>query len=316
MLEDGQKMQERELSVLGGDKTESAATLPNDILVEVAKHLPTDDPVETAANLTSFKLASPSVRASVDQSDVGTFHRSVNRLGASSKALYDLAVPRNGFAEYPNYPEPDPAGEFALASQRIRAIGPTLKFQSPARKTAIGNHILNMSEGGEQAEAIMSMTSHLSDLERADKRRLIDRAIEYFKVDGPINYDSRHYAAYAIAAAHNQLELEHKSQIFDAMAKRPQLARLYADERIHAQEHLGLASTSEGPHERSNKQLATDILQIEQKIRTELLPETLSAHDQMVKAEGIAGSIEKAYRDARANLTRAPRGRSNSDLSR
>ncbi|MGI8398236.1 hypothetical protein ACRYWZ_17845 (plasmid) [Agrobacterium deltaense] len=316
MLEDGQKMQEREPSVPGGDKTEFAASLPNDILVEVAKHLPTDDPVETATNLTSFKLASRSVRASVDASDVGTFHRTVNRLGASSKALYDSAVPRNGFAEYPNYPEPDPAGEFALASRRIRAIGPTLKFQSPARKTGIVNHILNMSEGGEQAEAIMLMSSHLSDLGRADQRRLINKAIEYFRENGPIDYDSREYAAYTIAAAHDQLELEHKSQIFDAMAKRPQLSRLYADARVDAQEHLSLASTSEGSHERSNKQLASDILQIEQKIRTELTPETLSAHEQMARAEPIARSIRRTYDDARANLTRSPRARSNSDIGR
>ncbi|NTF72640.1 hypothetical protein [Rhizobium rhizogenes] len=314
MLEDGQKAHEHEPSVPHGEET--AVSLPNDLLVEVAKHLPTDDPVETASNLTSFKLASHSVRASVDASEVGTFQRGVNRLGASSKALYDYAVPGNGFAEYPNYPEPDPTGEFALASQRISAIGPTLKFQSSARKTEIVNHILNMSDGGEQAEAIMSITSHLQGLGRADQGRLINRAIEYFTEDGPINYDSRHYAVYALAAAHDHLEVEHKARIFDAIAKRPELARLYAEEREHSQEHSALASRSESPRERGGDNLAGNLAEIEEKIRAGLTLGTLSAHEQMERAEPIAGSIETAYDDARANLIGSTRDRARSDASR
>ncbi|NTF91478.1 hypothetical protein G6L46_30385 [Agrobacterium rhizogenes] len=314
MLEDGQQAHEREPSVPHGENT--AASLPNDLLVEVAKHLSTDDPVETSNNLTSFKLASHSVLASVDSSEVGTFQQRVKRLGTSSKALYDSAVPRNGFAEYPDFPEPDPTGEFALASQRIRAIGPVLKFQSPTRKTEIVNHILNASDGSQQGDALLSIAPWLHDLGKADQMRLINRAIEYFKEDGPINYDFRYNAAHTLAEVHDQLEIEQKAQIFDAIAKRPELGRLYAEEREHVQHSSSLASTSESPRERGGDHLAGDLAEIEEKIRAGLTLGTLSAHEQMERAKPIASSINKAYDDARANLIGSTRDRARSDVGR
>ncbi|OWK25963.1 hypothetical protein AJ87_49010 [Rhizobium yanglingense] len=92
-------------------------------MAEVAKRLPTDDPVETANNLTNFKLMGRSAREAVQTSAVGAFHARLNRLGMSAKALNSLDLPE--------------------ADDRAYAFAPTIKFQSPARKSAIVDEYSN-----------------------------------------------------------------------------------------------------------------------------------------------------------------------------
>lgn len=84
-----------------GSDAEPKTNFPPELLAEIATHLHSDNPVETANNLANFQLASRQVRDAVQASPVALFHARVNRLGASARALYEAAIPDDLLPEHP-----------------------------------------------------------------------------------------------------------------------------------------------------------------------------------------------------------------------
>ncbi|MCP3477808.1 hypothetical protein NLM33_47805 (plasmid) [Bradyrhizobium sp. CCGUVB1N3] len=157
----------------GGGATQ-VTDLPKELLADVVKHLTTDNPFETAKNLTNFKLVSRSAREAVETAPVKTFHGRLKRLVESAGVLLDIAV--RGFWDQEEI--------YIPASAPASAVAPTLKFLPVRAKSNFVLHILNLPHASEQALAIASIARRLGDLDHANKDRLVNRAIELFGQDG------------------------------------------------------------------------------------------------------------------------------------
>lgn len=282
--------------------------LPPGVMDEVARGLTTDDPAETANNLTSFKLISRLVRDAVQGGPVGAFHERLNRLGSSARALYSAADPRGA------WPEPDhPRFLLWTASRRLDAVGPILKFQSAWQKSATVDHILDLSRTALESDPIHSIARYMDDLDHVNRRRLIDQTIELFKRNEPAWYPNsfeHQVAAMTLISMHHHLDADHKVRIYDAMIDRPELANLLAGYA----EHIGpfrsdatLRST-EAPQ---SSDLDGGIGAIERSSRELLANRTVDEPERLKAICGIGKSINQAYNHARAELMGRSRERGN-----
>ncbi|MPR13287.1 hypothetical protein [Microvirga tunisiensis] len=315
---DRDRQQAREQDTLGhdGGGATGFTDLPSGALSEVAKRLTTDDPVETAKNLGNFKRVgrsaraalktSPSAGEAVETSPAGAFDARLERLGTSAEALYRAAIPDNGF------PEAN-LEDHRLLAERFRAIGPILQFQSAARKTATVDHILNLPETDLQADAINSMAKHLSDLDHVNRTRLVERAIEIFKQDGPANLETRITATLTLVSGHNHLNYGQKAQVLDAIIGRHDLAELYTGisehvapwENATSRSTFGHAVESQSSHlDKSIEAISDSATKLEaDRAISPPPPRHLDAIHQVGK------SINKAYNSARAELMASDRER-------
>ncbi|WP_152535980.1 hypothetical protein [Bradyrhizobium sp. Ai1a-2] len=302
MDRDRQQAGEPESSARDGGTATRINDLPREVMDEVAKGLTTDDPVETANNLTNFKLIDRSTRDALQTGPVGVFHARLNRLGTSAKALYDAEKPDNGLP--PAHPLDD-------AFHRADAIAPILKFQSATRKSATVDHILNVSHASSNPGAILALARHLGDLDHVNRRRLLDQAIDSFKQDHP-SYDSAGHrnAAMVLISAHDHLDAEQKVRIYDALIDHPELNNLLAGYG----EHLG--PIRNGPPSMNVVQQGSDLdrsIDAIEEASHRLPPNSandLAAGVQRVWAiRKIGTSMTDAYSGARAELIGSVRSR-------
>ncbi|MBB4189042.1 hypothetical protein GGE07_005722 [Sinorhizobium terangae] len=190
-------------SVRDGGGAERTTHFPNDLVAEVASRLPTHDTAETAHNLANFELASRSTREAVQASPVGPFHERINRLGTAARALHDRALA--GVA----VDEGLPARTFAQAVAPV--IAPTFKFQTPERKTAAVDRILDIDPPRHQAMALSKVGDYLGDLDSGNRNRLVNRAVEL--VTDPPDHITRHNAARALLKGYHHLNAEQRAQL-------------------------------------------------------------------------------------------------------
>ncbi|WP_129468930.1 MULTISPECIES: hypothetical protein [Mesorhizobium] len=286
--------------------------LPREMIAEVAMRLPTSDPVETARNITNIKLANRSTREAVETSPVGPFHKQVKRLGNVAKVLFRGAIPDDSF---PEHSDAVPGDRVVYPSSRVHSAGPILKYQSVQAKTTMVDNILNLSTAFGQAHAISSLGRHLGDLDDANRTRLVGRAIEIFKEEGPVDLDSRRSAAQAIMCGHNYLNAGQKAQILDAIVDRPELAGVYTSMFYHRDPRNAMfrppsAEAPKGSH------LDTVIDGIERSVSALTIDTPINSFDEMVPVRSIGKSINESYDRARKELVASPRSRENAGLAR
>ncbi|WP_085026256.1 virulence protein [Ensifer aridi] len=184
-----------------GGGAERNTHFPNDLWGEVASRLPTHDTAETANNLANFELTSRSTREAVQESPVGVFHERINRLGSSARALHDRALANVA----PDQGLPDRVFAQAVAP----VIAPTFKFQTPERKTAAVDRILNIEPQRTQALALSKIGDYLGDLDSANRDRLIDRAVDL--VINPEDRITQYNAARALLKGYHHLNPEQQA---------------------------------------------------------------------------------------------------------
>ena len=193
--------------------------LPKEAIGRVGLHVPTDlDADQPDADrlkkvlsaLKPLRLAHPrfdeALRAALPGYDA------VAKLGRLSSEIYREAIPDGSFPERPPYPEHDPSAAHAsqsdvgsvsasqsdagsvsedttgpaTAAERIRAIGPILKYQSQESRSELVKKILNIDDLPQQAAAIAATAPHIEDFTPEDRSRLFDGIVEAIhKVDFP-----------------------------------------------------------------------------------------------------------------------------------
>lgn len=291
---------------------EGTNDLPREMIAEVAMRLPTGDPVETARNITNIKLANRSTREAVETSPVGPFHKRVNRLGNAAKVLFRGAIPDSSF---PEHLDAGPGDRVVYPSNRVQSAGPIVKYQSVQAKTTMTNNILNLSTASDQAMVISSIARCLGDLDDANRTRLVGRAIEIFKQEGPVGQDGRACAAQAIMAGHDHLNAGQKAQILDAIVDRPELAELYTGMSHHRDPQNAMVQppSAEAPE---SSHLDTVIDGIERSVGALPTDTPINSFDEMNAVRPIGKSINESYDRARKELVASPRSRENSGLAR
>ncbi|MPR12944.1 hypothetical protein [Microvirga tunisiensis] len=254
------------------------------MLAEVAKHLPTASPVETAKNLTNFKLMSHSARQAVaDDPALTTFSTQLDRLGAAARALHSLDLPK------------------ASLEDRVWATAPTLKFRTGAEQSAIVKRLLSASPALKRAHAIKGMADHLGDLDDRNRTRLLERLIKQFERYKPGQETVLWPVACALAHTHNYLNDSQGARLHDAINKRPELGRLYANARDRLYNPL---SPPEPAVVTQSSNLNNSITEIEASA-----DELVRVHSRRGSSNNIHGiravavSINGAYHRARAELT-------------
>ncbi|MCP3468627.1 hypothetical protein [Bradyrhizobium sp. CCGUVB23] len=222
-------------------------------MVEVAKRLTTGDPIETVNNLTNFTLVSRSARDAAQAAPVRAFQARLNRLGAAAQALY-------GAARRDNRPQPGPPDEeVRREATRAHAYAPILKFQSAARKSATVDHIVHLSHAANNCAAIRAIVENIGDLDRLDRRRLIDQAIDIFERPSPqLDFIQKQRATETLILAHNHLDTDQKARIYDALVDCPERADLLADIR-YRMTVLQSASRSKDAAEQQGSDLDSSI---------------------------------------------------------
>ncbi|SEP38047.1 hypothetical protein SAMN05216228_11531 [Rhizobium tibeticum] len=199
----------------------------DDLISRIVDGIVTNDPVETARNISNLKLSNKLVKESVDRSAGGRFHRQINRLGAASKALYEHAVPTEGFSEYPEFLPALPR-DYALAGERIDAIGGSLKLQTAQRKSALVDHILNIAEPYDRGHALDYVAPHVGDFSSDDRRRLVEKMLEHFSTpftDG-LPSDENFNGTSALFKALPHMEDSLKARMLDTVINNPDMAGL------------------------------------------------------------------------------------------
>ncbi|MCR6727998.1 MULTISPECIES: hypothetical protein [Rhizobium/Agrobacterium group] len=312
---DGEKQQTgipQDASAVGRD-AERKTHFPPELHAEIATHLHSDNPVETANNLTNFQLAGRQVRDAVQASPVALFHARVNRLGASARALYKATITDD---RLPEHPGADPADGPIFPSSRTHSVGPILKFQSSGAKRTFVDHVLDLSEASDQALAIASVARHLGDFDAANRNRLVGRAIDIFRQDESV--DTRRSAAQALISGHDHLNDTQKAQILNAIVDHEELAQVYASTTHHRDQGRNIADlsvsgrtpASQGPF------LEKTVDAIEKSVDALITDAPISSNEQFHAVRPIAKSIANAYNHARAELVASPRGRENSGTMR
>lgn len=169
--------------------------LPNEILTEVAKHLPGDDPVETARSATNFKLASQTARNAIEESKLGSFHRRVNRLGSLAKDVHE-AILEGGVSQ--SYMEEEPIS----AVEQIHAVGPTLGLQTASRKSGLVKGVLAIPNPLNRADPLEAMAQYIDKLDPDDQTRVVDEATRMLKDEHATLSDrERNYVRSTVASA-------------------------------------------------------------------------------------------------------------------
>ncbi|MCZ7448246.1 virulence protein [Rhizobium rhizogenes] len=292
---------------IAGIGTGRPVRLPEEIFGEVAKRLITEDFVESANNMTRLKLAGHSAKDAVEKSEAGTFHTRINRLGNTSKALFEAAIPSEGFSA-----NPDLRQGAATATLRAFAIAPTLPFQTRTRKTALVDRILDLPNAGKQLAAISAITKHLQVLAPEDRDRLIDRAIFHFEREGAQG-SVRNYAARILATNHSTLSSELRTRVLNARNSNPELAAAYAT----AEEVARFLETQPAPTVYRSDRSADENIEIIQRETASCLGNAaLSSKQRMEKIESIANATTEASEKSRAELMSATRPRRQYDAGR
>lgn len=190
-------------SVRDGGGAERNTHFPNDLVAEVASRLPTHDTAETANNLTNFELTSRSTREAVQASPVGQFHGRINQLGSAARALHDRALADVALDEGP--------ADRVFAQAVAPVIAPTFKFQTPERKTAAVDRILDIDPPRVQAMALSKVGDYLGDLDSGNRDRLVNRAVQL--VTDPPDLPTQHNAARALLKGYHHLNAEQQAQL-------------------------------------------------------------------------------------------------------
>lgn len=169
--------------------------LPNEILTEVAKHMPSNDPVETARSATNFKLVSQTARNAIEESSLGSFHRRVNRLGSLAKDVHETIL-EGGVSQ--SYMEEEPIS----AVEQIHAVGPTLGLQTASRKSELVNGVLAIPNPLNRADPLEAMAEYIDKLDPDDQTRVVDEATRMLKDEHATLSDrERNYVRSTVASA-------------------------------------------------------------------------------------------------------------------
>ncbi|MCP3468640.1 hypothetical protein [Bradyrhizobium sp. CCGUVB23] len=295
------------------------ADLPNEVFGEVAKRLPTDDPLETVKNLTNLRLVSRSVQKEVEGASIKTFRRRLKQLVKCARVLHRIAIPSEGLPENAQLPQQH-EDEFSAPSHRAQSVGAILKFQSVESKSAFVNHILILSRAVDQAQTIASIATRLGDLDDGNKDRLVNRAIELFGQEGQdwVDQQSRHCAAQALLTGYDHLNADQKVKTLDAMRTNPDLFSVCAAQSHHLDASLTSTSRSASGHaaEPQNADLGQRLQEIwESIVDVGVAPWEGSAREQVDAIRPIGESISEAYNSARADLMASDRSREHSNLA-
>ncbi|RZN10899.1 hypothetical protein [Bradyrhizobium sp. Leo121] len=272
-------------------------------MADIARRVITDDPVETANQLTTIKLIGRSARDAVQTDPIGAFHKRLNRIGTVAHALYETAKPDNG--EPPAYPDDEPGN----AARRAGSVAPILRFQSAGRKAATVDHILDLSRISNNAAPILAIAGHLGSLDHANRRRLLDQTIELFK-DGYSNPFDHQAAASTLVVAHEHLEVDQKAALYDALRGNEDLSDRLA-EADRRERLFGTRMGSSKMVKPYSADVNTSIDAIEnsfQALQADRGAETLKRLSRIRK---LGNSINNAYNRAREELMGSVRSREN-----
>ncbi|NSL21998.1 MULTISPECIES: hypothetical protein [Agrobacterium tumefaciens complex] len=288
--------------------------MSDDLISRIVDGMVTNDPVETARNISNLKLSNKSVKESVERSAGGRFHGQINRLGAASKALYDHAVPTEGFSEHPEF-RPALPRDYALAGERIDAIGGTLKLQTPQRKSALVDHILNIAEPYDQGHALEYVAPHVGEFGSEDRRRLVEKMLEHFSTPftDELPSDENFSGTYALFKALPHMEDSLKARMLDTVVNNPDMAALIQSQKerydwLRAQDEYEKATWRSTQKPTVDERLAD----IESSVRSNLSLGQGSDLEKMRSARPLQQTISDTLNLAREELkSRAPdvRGR-------
>ncbi|MCZ7448152.1 hypothetical protein [Rhizobium rhizogenes] len=283
--------------------------LDDDAIANIAHHIVTEDPVETSKNFTKFKLINKSVKQGFERSAYGQFHQHINRLGTASKALYDNAVPVEGFAEHPEY-APALQRDYAMAAERIEAVGGTFKLQTRQRKSALVDRILNMSEGFDQAYALESIAPYVGDLSKEDRHRVVDKILLHFAkpFQEGLPSDENFCGTYALYKAYPHMEDSLKAKMLDVVLENPHLAELHWTQR-ELVEGWHQDREAEKSAWRSNQKPTVEgrLSDLERSIQSDVAVTTGSDYSRIHSARPVQQAISDTYELARQQLENRPR---------
>ncbi|KAA3448006.1 hypothetical protein C7I87_23985 [Mesorhizobium sp. SARCC-RB16n] len=264
--------------------------MPTELLDKVVKGVASDDPVETANNLTNLRLASRSVRNEFDRSNARQFHTRLNRLGDSAERMFAAAIPPNN-----HVPVSQPFYE------RYCPVGPITKFQTAAAKTAAVDKVLGMDSALSQSLALSNIAGNIGDFSQADRERLLDRSIDLTEAFGNGEAEALINSCAALKKGQNYLTEEQSERVGAMFAQNDPLRMVYesiaesSGQAAQQPQHQDLDRSIGAIHARS-QQLQADWTY------------------QQADAIGETGhSIDQAYNSARAELMRSDRSR---DLTR
>ncbi|MEI9420787.1 hypothetical protein O7A70_06355 [Mesorhizobium sp. Cs1299R1N1] len=254
--------------------------VPRELMDNVARGVASDDPVEAANNLTNLRLASRSVRSDLEGGSAGQFHSRLNRLGESAQRVYSAAMPPPGNALIS-----DPF------NSRYCPVGPVLKFQTAAMKSAAVDRILGMTDRTSQSLALSNIADNIGDLSSADRTRILDRTVDLL-TQGP--NAAEHNVNYVTALKKGQDYLnEGQRERLDAFP-------LYG--MLH--DALGEPAGRAGQPQNSDLDRRIDAIEA----RAQQLPGEWSYYQQNTVAE-TGEDIHDAYNSARAELMDSDRSR-------
>ncbi|NEJ25824.1 hypothetical protein GR247_37980 [Rhizobium leguminosarum] len=281
--------------------------LDDDAIANIAHHIVTDDPVETSKNFTKLKLISKSVKQGFERSAYGKFHQRINRLGIASKALYDNAVLKEGFVEHP----PALQRDYALAAERIEAVGGTFRLQTPQRKSAVVDHILSMPEGYDQALALESISPHVGDLSAEDRHRVVNKMLEHFATpyqEGGLPVGENFCGAHALSKAFPHMENSLKAKMLEVVLEHPHLATLHWTQ-TELVEHWHQNREAEKSAWRSNQKPTVEerLTDLERSIDTDIDVTNRSDFTRMHSARPLQQAISDTFDLAREELKSRPR---------
>ncbi|MDX1195664.1 hypothetical protein GOL96_32185 [Sinorhizobium medicae] len=284
--------------------------LDDDAIANIAHHIVTDDPVETSKNFTKLKLINKSVKQGFERSAYGKFHRRISRLGIASKALYDNAVPKEGFVEHPEY-GPALQRDYALAGERIEAVGGTFRLQTPQRKSALVDHILSMPEGFDQADALESIAPHVGDLSVEDRHRVVNKMLEHFATpfqEGGVPTDENFCGTYALSKGFPHMEDSLKAKMLDVVLEHPHLANLHWTQR-ELVEGWHQDREAEKSAWRSNEKPIVEerLTDVERSIHSDIEVTNRSDFARMRSARPLQQAISDTFDLAREELKSRPR---------
>ncbi|MCZ7448245.1 hypothetical protein [Rhizobium rhizogenes] len=296
-----------------GSRGEQQTYFPPELFTEIAKHMPSDNPVETAKNLANIMRVSHGVKDAVQASPVGLFHERVKRLGNSARAVHGALIPEDGLPEHLG---PGTGVHSVLPTGRTVNAGPLLKFQSSEAKTALVDHIVNMSSPRAQADVISTLAPHVGDLDAVQRTRLVDQTIQIFMEDGSSHDWARRSAGMALVSMHEHLDVTQKAKILDALVHDSGRAALYSEMTFHNETDWDSGPEDYHHTPERNLPLQKAIGAIEKSVDGLITDAPIRSDGQLHTAGKIAESIDKAYKDARAELMAAPGRRENSGATR
>ncbi|MHC2302885.1 hypothetical protein [Rhizobium mongolense] len=270
--------------------------LPRDVFSRIAKEIcPYDNPQQAAVNLANLKATNHEILGKFPESAIGNFEARLSRIGALQSSLASKTLPE--------FPESDEK----FVTLQVPAIQPILKFYELSAQTSIVDHALQCDGTWHRTIAATVLSTNLNELhDPADRGRLINQALNSFRVDDP---DIRTAAGTALVRADGHLDADQQAHLTESFHRNPESEQLYnqlkADQQLwYHEQRVQLPSAD---LDRSINIIAGEV---------ERIPVGFSSPEQRNTAHIVAKSIAECYNCAHNELMNFDRSRVRSTLGR